>query len=181
MEQCPISTNENLGPYPEYPKSHSVAPLDDRAIPISFGHEILTRYAILNLADLSHIDHMTVDDSPYLRFLDRTPMDIKSNPVQIAGSTTPRSKLLLQHSTHDLYSKRDHVAQKFQIGISIPDRRVYFQSIPAKIGTKTVSTTISRRKSKSRKTRTKNSENPPKQTRNKEIRARGRHNMAALE
>ena len=42
MEQCPISTNENLGPYPEYPKSHSVALLDDRAIPISFGHEILT-------------------------------------------------------------------------------------------------------------------------------------------
>ena len=78
-----------LRPYSEYPKSHSVALLDNRAITISFGHELLIRYAILNLADLSHIDHMTVDDSSYLRQLDRTPMDVKSKPVQIADSTTP--------------------------------------------------------------------------------------------
>ena len=141
---------------------------------------------------------MTVDDSPYLRLLDRTPMDIKSNPVQIAGSTTPNycysiqpliyiqneimqiTLLVSRDFDHTITLGRDF-AQKFQIGISIPDRRVYFQSIPASIGTKTVSTTSSRRKTKSRKTRTKNSENPSKRSRNKEIRARGHHNITALE
>ena len=141
-EQGIDQTKENLEIYDKKPKSHSVALLDDRAITITFGPEPRIRYAILNLADLSHINHRTVEDSPYLRQLERTPMHANSTSIQIAGNIIPKycyciqpmvdiqneimqiNMLVCRDFDNTITLGRDF-ASWFQLGISLPDRRVF--------------------------------------------------------
>ena len=128
------------------PKAHSVALLDDKAITISFGWDHRIQYAILNLADLSHINSKTVDESPYLRQLERTPMHVKSAQVQIAGNIVPRYCYCIQPMIHiqtgiiqinllvsrqfdDTITLGRDFASWYKIGISLAKRRVFFPTI----------------------------------------------------
>ena len=198
VEQGIDLTQENFENYDKKPKSHSVALLDDWAITITFGPEPRIRYAILNLADLSHINHSTVEDSPYLRQLERTPIYANSTSIQIAGNIIPKycyciqpmiyiqneiiqiNMLVSRDFDHTITLGRDF-ASWFQLGISLPDRRVFFSTISERLDIKAAEAKRSSRKPKSRKTKNKSSEKSAKLPRNMEIRTRGRYNIPDLE
>ena len=188
---------ENLEIENKKPKAHSVALLDDKAITISFGWDQRIQYAILNLADLSHINSKTVDNSPYLRQLERTPMHVKSAQVQIAGNIVPRYCYCIQPMIHiqteiiqinllvsrqfdDTITLGRDFASWYKIGISLAKRRVFFSTIFDKPDVSKTDKERTVRAPKNGKTKQKSKGKYAKQPGKTEIKDRGGYNIPVL-